>query len=87
MGHNHSGIRRYGQEVTSASGASGAWFSEYPLHNWRCELSYHGAGIWGAIDAASAVHFVAEILAVADRVDGISGGPADWPDAAFFGIL
>ena len=56
------------------------------LQYWS-ECSDYVAGFQWGFRAEPTLYLVAEILALADHVDGSSGGPADWPDAAFFGVV
>jgi len=62
---------------------------ECPPHalQYRSECSDYVAGFQRGFRPEPALYLVAEILALADHVDGSSGGPADWPDAAFFGVV
>lgn len=62
---------------------------ECPPHTlqYRSECSDYVAGFQWGFRAEPSLYLVAEILALADHVDGSSGGPADWPDAAFFGVV
>ena len=54
---------------------------------YQSERSYYVAGVDRGIDAASTVYLVAEVLAVADRMDRGYSGPADWPDVTFFRFI
>ena len=64
---------------------------ECPLYigtlQYASELCYAVDGLeWGS-DGGPAIYLVAEILALVDHLGGSSGGAADWPDAAFFGVV
>lgn len=56
------------------------------LQYWS-ERSNYFAGLERSIDTQPAIYLVAKITAVAHHVGGISGGLADRPHAAFFGVL
>lgn len=85
--------RRY---ISSGSGLAAPHFSSvdsrgqecprYTLQYWS-ECGYHFSGLHRGIDAEPALYLVAKILAVAHHVGGISRGPIDWSDAAFFCVV
>ena len=54
---------------------------------YRSECSDYVAGFQWGFRAEPSLYLVAEILALADHVDGSSGGAVDWPDAAFFSLV
>ena len=64
---------------------------EYPLDigtlQYGSELCNALAGLEWGIDGGPTIYLVAEILALADHLGGGSYGAADWPDAAFFGVV
>jgi hypothetical protein len=64
---------------------------ECPLYigtlQYGSELCYTVAGLEWGIDGGPTIYLVAEILALADHLGGSSDGAADWPDAAFFGVV
>ena len=62
---------------------------EWPPHTlqYRSERSDYVAGFQWGFRAKPSLYLVAEILALADHVDGSSGGAVDWPDAAFFSLV
>jgi hypothetical protein len=62
---------------------------ECPPHTlqYRSECSDYVAGFQWGFRAEPSLYLVAEILALADHVDGSSGGAVDWPDAAFFSLV